>query len=177
MPAIHLSRQEVAELFTQVTGETQAPGIGNLVKVARKELREAFLTADMGISGANFAIAATTTLPRVHVALVGVDKLVPDLHSALRILKILPPGPPARWAKKVPSSVGPSCIAWACAPSSRCSPCSRPTGSSSCCRKHDIVQEGAQDFFASALTPSPRPPLPILYKRSGQELAVEDTPI
>ena len=106
MPAIHLSRQDVADLFTKVTGETQEPDIGNLVKVARKELRKAFLTADMGISGANFAIAATgtlgiisnegnarltTTLPRVHVALVGVDKLVPDLHAALRILKILPP--------------------------------------------------------------------------------------
>ena len=106
MPAIHLSRQEVADLFTKVTGEPQEPDIGNLVKVARKELRKAFLTADMGISGANFAIAATgslgiisnegnarltTTLPRVHVALVGVDKLVPDLHAALRILKILPP--------------------------------------------------------------------------------------
>jgi iron-sulfur cluster protein len=106
MPAIHLSRQEVADLFTKVTGEPQEPDIGNLVKVARKELRKAFLTADMGISGANFAIAATgtlgiisnegnarltTTLPRVHVALVGVDKLLPDLHAALGILRILPP--------------------------------------------------------------------------------------
>jgi L-lactate utilization protein LutB len=105
MPAIHLSRQEVADLFTQVTGVRQEPDIDNLVKVARKELRKAFLTADMGISGANFAIAATgtlgiisnegnarltTTVPRVHVALVGVDKLVPELHTALRILKILP---------------------------------------------------------------------------------------
>jgi iron-sulfur cluster protein len=105
MPAIHLSRQEVAELFTEVTGETQEADIGKLVKVARKELRRHFLAADMGISGANFAIAATgtlgiisnegnarltTTLPRVHVALVGVDKLVPDLATALRILKILP---------------------------------------------------------------------------------------
>jgi hypothetical protein len=71
LSAIHLSRQEVSELFTQFTGETQAPDIGNLVKVARKKLRKAFLTADMGISGANFAIAATGTLPRVHVALVG----------------------------------------------------------------------------------------------------------
>ncbi len=106
MPAIHLSRQEVADLFTQVTGETQEPDIGNLVKVARRVLRQAFLTADMGISGANFAIAATgtlgiitnegngrlvTTVPRVHVALVGLDKLLPDLHAALRILKVLPP--------------------------------------------------------------------------------------
>ena len=76
-----------------------------MVKVARRELRQAFLEADMGISGANFAIAETgtigivtnegngrlvTTLPRVHVALVGLDKLVPDLKSALRILKALP---------------------------------------------------------------------------------------
>jgi iron-sulfur cluster protein len=106
MPAIHLSRQEVAALFTQVTGEVQDPDIGKLVKVAHRELRKAFLTADMGISGANFAIAATgtlgiisnegnarlvTTLPRVHVALVGLDKLLPNLHSALRILKVLPP--------------------------------------------------------------------------------------
>ena len=105
MPAIHLSRQEVADLFSKVTGETQEPDIGKLVKVARSELRRAFLEADMGISGANFAIAATgtlgiisnegnarltTTLPRVHVALVGVDKLIPDLATALRILKILP---------------------------------------------------------------------------------------
>ena len=105
LPAIHLSRQEVAELFTQVTGVKQEPDIDHLVKVARKELRKAFLTAEMGISGANFAIAATgtlglvtnegnarlaTTAPRVHVALVGVDKLLPNLDAALRILKILP---------------------------------------------------------------------------------------
>ncbi len=105
MPAIHLSRQEVADLFTQVTGEKQEPDIGKLVKVARRELRKHFLSAEMGISGANFAIAETgtlgiisnegnarltTTLPRVHVALVGVDKLVPDLATALRVLKLLP---------------------------------------------------------------------------------------
>jgi iron-sulfur cluster protein len=106
MPAIHLSRQEVAELFSQVTGEAQDPeDIGKLVQVARGSMRKAFLEADMGISGANFAIAATgtlgimtnegngrlvTTLPRMHVALVGLDKLVPDLDSALKILKVLP---------------------------------------------------------------------------------------
>ncbi|MFP5213187.1 MAG: L-lactate dehydrogenase (quinone) large subunit LdhH [Acidobacteriota bacterium] len=106
MPAIHLSRQQVAELFTKVTGTTQDPeDIGGMVKVARRELRQAFLEADMGITGANFAIAETgtiglitnegngrlvTTLPRVHVALVGFDKLVPDLGSALKILEALP---------------------------------------------------------------------------------------
>ncbi len=106
MPAIHLSRKEVAELFTQVTGEHQDPDdINGMVKVARRELRQKFLEADMGISGANFAIAETgsiglitnegngrlvTTLPRIHVALVGLDKLIPDLKSALRVLKALP---------------------------------------------------------------------------------------
>lgn len=105
MPAIHLSRDQVAELFTKVTGTTQEPDIESLVKVARRELRKHFLSADMGISGANFAIAETgtlgimtnegngrlvTTLPRIHVALVGLDKLVPDLASALKILKALP---------------------------------------------------------------------------------------
>ena len=75
------------------------------MKVARKELRPVYLEADMGISGANFAIAESgalglvtnegnmrlvTTLPRVHVALVGYDKLIPDLKTMLRILKVLP---------------------------------------------------------------------------------------
>ncbi len=106
MPAIHLSRKEVAELFTKITGHLQDPeDINGMVKVARRELRQAFLEADMGITGANFAIAETgtiglvtnegngrlvTTLPRVHVALVGFDKLLPDLRSALRILRVLP---------------------------------------------------------------------------------------
>jgi iron-sulfur cluster protein len=106
MPAIHLSRKQVAELFTKVTGKYQDPDdIDGMVKTARRELRQAYLEADMGITGANFAIAETgtiglvtnegngrlvTTLPRVHAALVGFDKLVPDLRSALRILKALP---------------------------------------------------------------------------------------
>ncbi|WP_027184526.1 L-lactate dehydrogenase (quinone) large subunit LdhH [Desulfovibrio inopinatus] len=105
MPAIHLSRQQVAELFTKVTGSTQDTDIDRLVKVARRELRAKFVQADMGISGANFAIAKTatlgtvtnegnlrltTTLPRVHVALVGLEKLVPTMEDALKILRVLP---------------------------------------------------------------------------------------
>jgi len=106
MPAIHLSRHQVGDLFADVTGKKQdAEDIDKLVKVARKELRPAYLAADMGISGANFAIAESgalglvtnegnmrlvTTLPRVHVALVGYDKLIPDLKTMLRILKVLP---------------------------------------------------------------------------------------
>jgi hypothetical protein len=105
MPAIHLSRHQVAALFSDVTGKAQDAEIERLVKVARRELRQTYAEADMGISGANFAIAQTgtiglvtnegnarlvTTLPRVHVALVGLDKLLPSLDDALRILKVLP---------------------------------------------------------------------------------------
>jgi len=105
MPAIHLSRYQVADLFTDVTGQKQEVDIERLVKVARRELRQKFVEADMGISGANFAIADSgaiglttnegnarlvTTLPRVHVALVGLEKLVPTLKDALQILKVLP---------------------------------------------------------------------------------------
>ncbi len=105
MPAIHLSRHQVSDLFSDVTGQKQGDDVQALVKVARRELRQAFVDADMGISGGNFAIAETgsiglvtnegnarlaTTLPRVHVALMGLDKLTPKLHDALRVLKALP---------------------------------------------------------------------------------------
>ncbi|MEL7638559.1 MAG: L-lactate dehydrogenase (quinone) large subunit LdhH [Solidesulfovibrio sp.] len=105
MPAIHLSRYQVADLFSEVTHKKQDVDIQKLVKVARRELRPKYCQADMGISGANFAIAATgtigiitnegngrltTTLPRVHVALAGIDKLAPTLHDALRVIKCLP---------------------------------------------------------------------------------------
>ncbi len=105
MPAIHLSRYQVADLFTDFTGQKQDSEIERLVKVARRELRQQYVEADMGISGANFALADTgsiglatnegnarlvTTLPRVHVALVGLDKLIPSLHDALLVNRALP---------------------------------------------------------------------------------------
>ncbi len=105
MPAIHLSRYQVADLFSSVTGKEQDSEIQRLVKVARKELREKFVTADMGITGANYVIAETgtigiatnegnarlvSTLPRVHVALAGIDKLLPTIKEALAVNKVLP---------------------------------------------------------------------------------------
>lgn len=105
MPAIHLSRYQVAELFSQVTKQDQSTDIQRLVKVARRELRRQYAEADMGISGANFAIAETgtiglmtnegnarlvTTLPRVHVAIAGIDKLCDSLNDALKILRVVP---------------------------------------------------------------------------------------
>lgn len=105
MPAIHLSRHQVADLFSAVTGAAQEVDIDKLVKVARRELRAKYAEADMGISGGNFAVAETgsigiitnegnarlvTTLPRVHVALVGLEKLTATLDDALKIIRVLP---------------------------------------------------------------------------------------
>jgi iron-sulfur cluster protein len=106
MPAIHLSRHQVADLFHDVTKQHFDPeDIENLVRVARKQLKEKFFTADMGITGANFLLAdtgtigivtnegnarLTSTLPDTHVILAGMDKIVPGLNEAFSILKILP---------------------------------------------------------------------------------------
>ncbi|MDR3204029.1 MAG: LUD domain-containing protein [Deltaproteobacteria bacterium] len=105
MPAIHLSRYQVADTFKAQTKQELDSDIFKLVKVARQELRAHFAQADMGISGANFAIAdsatiglctnegngrLTTTLPRVHLAICGLDKLIPNVRDALRIIRVLP---------------------------------------------------------------------------------------
>ncbi len=105
LPAIHLSRHEIADDFAKVTGKKEEHDVQHLVKVARRALRSTFIEADIGITGANFCVAETgtfatctnegnarlvTTLPRVHVALAGLDKLVPTLDDAMNILQILP---------------------------------------------------------------------------------------
>ena len=91
MPAIHMNKEQVADVFTDNLGEKNEPEIPKLVKTARKELRGEFLKAEMGLSGANIAVAETgtlvvvtnegnarltSTLPKVHVFLVGLEKLV-----------------------------------------------------------------------------------------------------
>ncbi len=105
MPAIHMFREEVAELFSKETGRQEPAEIEHLVRVAREQLRQAYLDADMGITGANLAVAETggivlvtnegnarltTTLPKIHVALVGLEKLVPTLEDAHKVINVLP---------------------------------------------------------------------------------------
>ena len=105
MPAIHMTKEEVSDLFSKEVNERLDTDIPKLVKVARREIREKFLEADMGITGANIAVAATgsivlmtnegnarlvTTLPRIHVAVVGIEKLVADFEDIVPILTALP---------------------------------------------------------------------------------------
>ena len=104
-PAIHKTRGQVAELFAKELGR---PGLSDdpevLTKVAREELREKFLQADIGITGANFAVAETgtvvlvtnegngrmsTSLPRVHVAVMGVEKVIPSMTDLVTFLALL----------------------------------------------------------------------------------------
>jgi iron-sulfur cluster protein len=105
MPAIHLTKEEVADVFSQQVEAGQAADIPKLVKFARGKLRPKFLKADMGISGANIAVAETgsiviitnegnarlvTTLPRIHIAIVGLEKLIDHFADITPILTALP---------------------------------------------------------------------------------------
>jgi L-lactate dehydrogenase complex protein LldF len=103
-PAIHKTKGQVADLFAKELKREVAADPEVLTKIARGELREKFLQADLGITGANFAIADTgtvvlvtnegngrmvTSLPRVHVAVMGVEKVVPSLTDLMVFLAIL----------------------------------------------------------------------------------------
>lgn len=105
MPAIHMTKEEVADIFSKEVDERLSSDIPRLVKVARNEMRPKFLRADMGISGGNIAVAETgsialvtnegnarmvTTLPKIHIAVVGVEKLVAKFSEIAPILKALP---------------------------------------------------------------------------------------
>ncbi|OLD36932.1 MAG: iron-sulfur cluster-binding protein [Candidatus Rokubacteria bacterium 13_1_40CM_2_68_8] len=103
-PAIHKTKGQVADLFSREFKRRVEADPEVLTKIARGELREKFLQADLGITGANFAVADTgtvvlvtnegngrmvTSLPRVHVAVMGVEKVVPSLTDLMVFLAIL----------------------------------------------------------------------------------------
>jgi L-lactate dehydrogenase complex protein LldF len=104
-PVVHKSRDEVSDLFALKHGRARKTDIAQLTREARDMLRPRFLAADMGVSGANFIIAETgstlivtnegngrmvTTLPRVHVAITGIEKVVPTLEDVSTLLRLLP---------------------------------------------------------------------------------------
>jgi len=103
-PALHLKKEEIAALFSKRLN-IQAPADPvELTRIAREVLREKFLNAGMGVSGGNFLVAETgtlvmltnegngrmcTTMPDLHVAVVGIDKTIPDWESLTVFLKML----------------------------------------------------------------------------------------
>ena len=104
-PAVHLRRSDVAQLFHERLGIPYTEDIPTLTRTARKILREVFLTADIGISGVNFGIAENgaicivtnegngrmvTTLPRTYIALMGMERILPNLDDLALMLSLLP---------------------------------------------------------------------------------------
>jgi L-lactate dehydrogenase complex protein LldF len=103
-PAIHKTRQQIASLFHNKLDTPYTEVVPEMTQIARRTLRQGFLQADMGITGVNFAIAETgsfvlvtnegngrlcSTMPRVHVALMGMEKIIPSLADLAVMLKVL----------------------------------------------------------------------------------------
>ncbi len=104
-PAIHKTRRQIAELFREQLGTERTEDPAELTRIARRILRQSFADADLGISGVNFAIAETgsflvlenegnarmtTSLPRMHLAIMGIEKVIPRLADLDVFLRLLP---------------------------------------------------------------------------------------
>ncbi len=104
-PAMHKTRGQVSSLFEQNGVASGLTDIGDMAKAAREALRGKLIDADMGITGANFVVAETgtvvivtnegngrfcTSAPRIHVALTGMEKVVPSLDDLPVFLRLLP---------------------------------------------------------------------------------------
>lgn len=104
-PAIHKTRGQIAELFNTELGMPLTDDVARLTSTARATLRDRFAAADVGISGVNFAIAETgtivivenegnirltTSLPRIHIAVMGIEKVLPHFADLDVFLKLLP---------------------------------------------------------------------------------------
>lgn len=104
-PAVHLRRKEIAETFQDKLGVPYDEDITSMTETARKILRETFLAADIGISGVNFGVVESgsmciltnegngrmvSTLPGVHIGLIGIERLVPTIQDLALMLYLLP---------------------------------------------------------------------------------------
>ena len=105
VPAIHKTKRQIAELFVEKLGIPPSDDVATLTQAARGALRRRFAEADLGISGVNFGVAETgtililenegnarltTSLPPVHIALMGIEKVIPRYEHLDLFLKLLP---------------------------------------------------------------------------------------
>jgi len=103
-PAMHLTRDEISETFTEKLGTPASNSPEELTMIARDVMRQKYISADIGLSGANFAIAETgmisitenegnarltTSVPRIHIALLGIEKVLPTLADLALFLPML----------------------------------------------------------------------------------------
>ena len=104
-PAVHLTRSQVGRTFEEKLGLPYTTDIPTLTAAARRVLRQTFLDADIGVSGVNAGVAESgtlclvtnegngrmcTTLPNIHIALMGVERLVPTFDDLALLLSLLP---------------------------------------------------------------------------------------
>ena len=105
MPAIHKTKQEIAKLFAEeVPGVSYTEDVDALIQIGRRVLRRKFADADIGLSGVNFAVAETgtlclvenegngrmcTTVPKVHIAITGIEKIVEKLEHVPPLYSLL----------------------------------------------------------------------------------------
>lgn len=104
-PAVHLTRSQVGQTFHEKLGLPPTDDVPTLTAAARNVLRQTFLNTDIGVSGVNFGVAESgalclltnegngrmvTTLPPVHIALMGIERLVPTLDDLALMLYLLP---------------------------------------------------------------------------------------
>lgn len=104
-PALHKSKEDVAELFAEKLGIPYDEDIFHMAATAREVLRDKFMEADLGISGANFVVAETGTLviftnegngrlctsaPRIHIGITGMEKVIPSLQDMAVFIRLLP---------------------------------------------------------------------------------------
>ena len=103
-PALHLSAEDVGKLLSEKLNEPYTAEHQALTDIARRHLREEFINADMGMSGCNFGIADTgsfvvvenegnaglsTATPPIHVALMGIEKVIPSIRYLPQFLNLL----------------------------------------------------------------------------------------
>jgi L-lactate dehydrogenase complex protein LldF len=103
-PAVHMTKDEISDLFVRHHGGRRLEDAGDLVAEARRILRQRYLAADVGITGANFLIAEngaaitvtnegnaelTQGLPRTHIVVTGIEKVVPTMEDAFTLLRLL----------------------------------------------------------------------------------------
>ena len=103
-PAIEKTKEDVARLFSELEGVEVPPVLEELTAAARRQLRDVFRTADVGVTGANFVVAETGTivtvtnegngrlvasLPKVHIAVTGIERLVERLDDLPHLLELL----------------------------------------------------------------------------------------
>src|SRR2546423_3680465 len=105
VPAIHKTRSQISDLFEEKLREGRPNEVAEITAMARKRLRNEFLSAGMGITGANFLIAESgtvvlvenegnirlsTQVPKIHVAVVGIEKVIPRFDDLSVFLRLLP---------------------------------------------------------------------------------------